>query len=543
MLLAGALAHAQIARSDAAAGEQDGGLGHVAVQQVQAQEAPVVEDSDKSGEDDWWPAGFDHPIPEISRFRNGAGSLGFLVQGGVSPKGHPFFEAIGSNGRACVTCHQPAAAMSVTPHVLRERWAKTHGRDPVFAAVDGSNCPSLPQDQAASHSLLLEHGLFRIFLPWPPRNPDGSKIAPEFTVTVVSDPSGCNLDKTYGLKSAVPMISVFRRPRMAANLKYSTGVLGRWDVKLGKVLPRDPQTGAYLNNNILSDNRQNTLEDQAIEAAITHLQMARRPDAATVRAIVDMERRFYVAQSADNVGGSLRDGGAQGGPEALLAGKPAVLGVIPGKPPFPEFEGWRTSKALRDLTGPSIFPRQPAPAARPDEARESADQKAFRDSVARGYEIYAYRTFTIDDVSRLNSVGVGNPLRMSCTNCHNMQRTGMDNAPGYMDIGTANLPRQAIATPYLPVFRIQCRKDAPPHPYLGRSFLTHDLGRGLISGKCADVGAINMQQLRGLAARAPYFSNGLAKSIPDVVDFYDKRFAMKLTPHEKIDLANFLRVL
>ena len=32
---------------------------------------------------------------------------------------------------------------------------------------------------------------------------------------------------------------------------------------------------------------------------------------------------------------------------------------------------------------------------------------------------------------------------------------------------------------------------------------------------------------RGLAARAPYFANGSAKSLREVVDFYDRRFDMK----------------
>jgi cytochrome c peroxidase len=52
-----------------------------------------------------------------------------------------------------------------------------------------------------------------------------------------------------------------------------------------------------------------------------------------------------------------------------------------------------------------------------------------------------------------------------------------------------------------------------------------------------------MQQFRGLAARAPYFSNGSAKSLWELVDFYDRRFDMKLTEQEKQDLINFLGVL
>jgi cytochrome c peroxidase len=52
-----------------------------------------------------------------------------------------------------------------------------------------------------------------------------------------------------------------------------------------------------------------------------------------------------------------------------------------------------------------------------------------------------------------------------------------------------------------------------------------------------------MQQFRGLAARAPYFSNGSAKTLRELVDFYDRRFDMKLMEQDRLDLVNFLGVL
>jgi hypothetical protein len=57
----------------------------------------------------------------------------------------------------------------------------------------------------------------------------------------------------------------------------------------------------------------------------------------------------------------------------------------------------------------------------------------------------------------------------------------------------------------------------PPHPFLGRVIYTQDPGRTLVSGKCNDGGAIVMQQFRGLAARAPYFSNGSAANLREPV--------------------------
>jgi len=46
-----------------------------------------------------------------------------------------------------------------------------------------------------------------------------------------------------------------------------------------------------------------------------------------------------------------------------------------------------------------------------------------------------------------------------------------------------------------------------------------------------------------LAARAPYFHNGSAATLMDVVNFYDPRFGIKFTEQEKKDLANFLTTL
>jgi len=43
-----------------------------------------------------------------------------------------------------------------------------------------------------------------------------AEAKPQFDIEVVSDPTGCNLDPVYGLKSKDPHISVFRRPRVVA---------------------------------------------------------------------------------------------------------------------------------------------------------------------------------------------------------------------------------------------------------------------------------------------------------------------------------------
>jgi len=47
----------------------------------------------------------------------------------------------------------------------------------------------------------------------------------------------------------------------------------------------------------------------------------------------------------------------------------------------------------------------------------------------------------------------------------------------------------------------------------------------------------------GLAARAPYFANGSAADLPELVDFYDRRFQIGFTAQDKQDLVNFLSTL
>jgi cytochrome c peroxidase len=381
----------------------------------------------------WWDAGTDELFPNEERYENPDGLVSVMsTNGGFRTQSHPFFQALGDNGRACVTCHQPSNGMSVAAAAVRERWLETAGKDPIFAAVDGANCPDLPQADRASHSLLLDRGLFRIALPWPP------KSAPEFRIEVVRDPTGCNA-------TGRPTVSVFRRPRMVANLKYVTG-----------------------ENSLMADGREPSLESQAATAAMVHELAGRAPRADQLKQIVEFESQVYVAQSADMRAGLLRE---VSGPENVAAGLPLTLDV------------WR----------------------KPTNEVNMGLQREFRLSAVRGSSVFA----------------------RDCASCH----SGPARA---MEIGTTNHP-VAEALPDLPLFKITCDS--------GRVVYSQDPGRALITGKCADVGAIVVQQLRGLAARAPYFANGSAATLRDVVAFYEKRANTRYSERDKQDLLNFLTVL
>jgi len=507
--------------------------GHVPDQAEQVANTPVVPSSSPDARD-WWSPGDGRAFPEWLEYPNEAGRVGLLnADGAFETKGHAFFEPIGVNGRACVSCHQPADGMSLSLESIRQRWDETLGKDPIFAPIDGMNCPNLPVGDPASHSLLLERGLFRIFLPWPPKAADGTPIDPEFTIEVVRDPGGCNTDPEYGLDSPNPMISIYRRPRVAANLEYV--VQQRFGVspfvgKTGEPAARDPETGRPLNQNMMADARQATLRTQAVEAGVTHLQMIEKLSDRQLEQIEAFERQIYAAQVEHAGAGSLvEEGGAKAfGPRNLLAGEKGVLGNNITRWVFPMGDVWK------------------APA-----QGQTPDQIAMRESIRRGQEIFHFRTFWIKDSMHLNTVGLGNPTKRTCATCHGMHMTGLDSANGWMDIGTTNLP-WALETPrnpwtdeqeLMPLFKVTCKANVPPHPYLGRVIYTQDPGRALISGKCNDVGTIVMQQFRGLAARAPYFSNGSAESIPELINFYDRRYNIQLRDSERSDLANFLSSL
>jgi cytochrome c peroxidase len=122
-----------------------------------------------------------------------------------------------------------------------------------------------------------------------------------------------------------------------------------------------------------------------------------------------------------------------------------------------------------------------------------------------------------------------------------------------LDIGTSHPlafetdPRIAggltqLSAPDLPVYLITGCPD-PRDPRRSLTFYTSDPGKGLITGKCSDVNRGKGPVLRGIAARAPYFHNGAAANLEELVNFYDNRFQMNLTDEQKKQLIAFLNSL
>src|SRR5579863_5776037 len=84
---------------------------------------------------------------------------------------NPFFQSLGTNGRACATCHEPRSGWGVSAASIQARFDQSNGTDPIFRVVDGATCPSDDVSTLAAkrdaYKLLLSKGLIRIFLPLP----------------------------------------------------------------------------------------------------------------------------------------------------------------------------------------------------------------------------------------------------------------------------------------------------------------------------------------------------------------------------------------
>ena len=457
------------------------------------------------------------------------GLLGTYNIAGQTDTHNPFFQSLGTNGRSCSTCHLTTQAMSFTPGHARRLYAQTQGADPLFASVDGANCPSTAAADRAGHSLILGSGLIRIGLAVP--------AAAEYSISIVRDPTGCSLrvDPATNLLTA----SVYRRPLPATNLGFLSAVMfdGR-----ETVVPLT--TPGSFPANLRTD-----LAHQAADATTGHAQAKSAPSDATLQAIVDFELGLFTGQFADGRAGLLDRGGAKGGPVSLAAQPyyPGINDSLGGDPfglPFTPvsmtlYSAWQTIRAGDDQAGDD-------------------DRNAARADIAAGEKLFNELSMTISNVRGLNdNATLGRPTSFvgHCATCHDTPNIGNHSLPLPLDIGTGHSSdpsfepdpqvRAAVAQlsqASLPLFLIL----GCPNPFNAgqpESFYTTDPGRALITGKCSDFNRIKGPILRGLAGRAPYFHNGAAATLLEVVNFYDQRFQIGLTSEQKRHLVAFLNAL
>jgi len=462
--------------------------------------------------------------PRLTIGIDASGLMGTYKVGGPIDKRNEFFQSLGTNGRSCSTCHNADQAMSFTPAHARRLYDKTRGADPLFASVDGANCSSVDAKNRAGHSLLLNNGLIRIPTPVPANA--------QYSISVVHDPYGCALQ--VDPKTQVLTASVYRRPLPTASLSFLSAVM--FD---GRETIAPLTSAATLDANLRAD-----LVHQALDATLNHAQAAAAPTDAQLDSIVDFELDIYSGQIWDYRAGLLSGGGAKGGPINLSDQLyyPAIndtLGADPNGIAFNPvsmtvYSAWeKSSGKVRDY-----------PDARAD--------------IAAGEKLFNSAPMTIGNVRGLNDNAALNKPTVfagTCATCHDTPNIGHHSLPLPLDIGVAHSsdpglePDPIIAAavkelsePDLPVFLV----SGCPNPFnagQAESFYTTDPGKALISGNCADFNRVKGPILRGLAARAPYFHNGAAANLHEVVNFYNLRFQMALTEAQKSDLVAFLNSL
>jgi cytochrome c peroxidase len=77
----------------------------------------------------------------------------------------------------------------------------------------------------------------------------------------------------------------------------------------------------------------------------------------------------------------------------------------------------------------------------------------------------------------------------------------------------------------------------------GETIQTTDPGKAFVTGKWSDMNRFKTPTLRGLSTRAPYFHNGIARTLRDVVRHYDAVQGFGFTAQEEDDLVAFLEAL
>lgn len=441
-------------------------------------------------------------LPNMLRFPNPSGFAATYSITGAIDLANPFFKNLGTNGRACVSCHQPSDGWTVTPDHIQARFDATGGTDPIFRPNDGSNSPdadvSTVEARRNAYSMLLNKGLIRVGM--------GIPANAEFDLIAVDDP--------YGYASATEL-SLFRRPLPATNLGFLTAVM--WD---GRETFLDPLSkDCILGTSKCFAPLHFDLSDQANAATVGHAQAAQPLTAAQRDAIVAFESGLFTAQVFDNDAGELTANQALGGP-AYLSQQNFYFGindVVSGD--------YRTG-ALFDPTVFKLYDAWDTPI-------PGGGVVARRLAVARGQRLFNSKPIQIAGVKGLND-DLGVPvLSGTCTTCHDTPSAGGHSIPVPLDIGVADASRR---TPDLPLYTLRNKQTLT-------TIQTTDLGRALITGKWKDIGKFKGPILRALATRPPYFHNGSAGDLGAVVDFYNQRFGIGFTEDERADLIAFLRTL
>jgi cytochrome c peroxidase len=460
---------------------------------------------------------------------------------------NPFFDAsIGTNGQACVTCHQPSQGITITVPFIQGQFATTGGTDPLFRPNDTANNPSTPLSShtADNYSVFLALGTPRIgeLVQQAATPNDFTVVADAATNAKFAAPDMFPLT-TDPQHPGVPTLSIFRRPLVNVNVNFDSSVL--WDGRADISKLNTQQVPGAIKTLLLGTNTgpNPTFTQQ------------------TADAIRDFMTGVYVDQKSDNAAKELDAAGATGGVNNLLAlsqsaSRPCVFDEDTPADITPFVEAVATPTSCTPVVGggPNFTMFQAW-----ENLGPNGDVNMARLSIARGEKIF---NTTIDFVGG------------HCTSCHSTPNLGNNPSPAFMvreghdsiakltaiktvaaTSGDANATEEAQRiqdmidrVALLPAYCLRPTSDTSGTT-CGTDpgdAVTTDPARALVTGKIADLGKQKPPTLRDLSIRAPFFHNGDAVDMQHLVTFY--KFFLKgdfltMTPTDEQDLINFLNAL
>jgi hypothetical protein len=397
----------------------------------------------------------------------------------------------GTNGRSCQTCHIPQQAWSINPNAIQLLFVLSGGTHPIFNPLDANHPDadlSTPAARWAGYSMMLTRGVFR--------RGGAPRATREWDLIAVDDPHGfaCLPGPDCTGATTTGRIVQWRRAMPTINFHLGSATVN-WDG--GNSIGTDQLLGLenQARRNVTGGQQGPSLP--AVPAPLP------APFDFNIPDIVSFETSLSTAQLFSFTAGFLNAAGAQGGPQALSS----MTKAAGGDRPFTLFDAWIDS---------------PIPA---------------RAQIARGQELFNNRN--------------GDPVTgPRCGGCHNSKNNGTNFNNVLFDIGTASAEAR---TPDLPLYTFCQRVDPDPEdsepapscvgdPDAPTRQLT-DTGRGNVTGAWGDLGRFKTPTLRALAQRAPYFHNGIAATLEDVVRHYEDFLGFDFTDEEEEDLVAFLKAL
>ncbi|SJM94854.1 hypothetical protein [Crenothrix polyspora] len=468
-------------------------------------------------------------LPNLKHYKNAAGILATYSPAGALDvsENNDFFNALGTNERTCGNCHTPQASWTITPALAQAQFQRTQGTDPLFRPNDGSVSPladvSTQNARCEAYKMLLKYANIRVGIKMP------STANFSLTNNNISDP--------YSYASLANGLSLFRRPMPTTNLSFIKGVM--WDGRESVI----SNTAGFIQFTSLGNQANDATQGHAEGPVIT---------AAQKSSIVNFETSLYTAQLKDQGAGNLDQNLGLGGPTNLANPVIATSTPSPVAPVgFTLYEGW------------SQLPN-------------NGNVNATRQAIARGEQVF--------NNGNLGMRATTPALPRRCTTCHTHENVGTylvqtANAPDsetFFNVRisepsfiskinpglVAELPKytfefNVIAGKAIPASSVDTVSGAACTTASVRcKITTTDPGRALITKTYSDINKFRVPALRGLASRPPYFHNGAAKTLDNVVQHYINIFGMQvinspthstdpnvITRQEVSDLVAFLNAL